>query len=171
MARKYAINQTRTELVILCPGRSENKYDVMITRFHMPNAKSFATANSYAQLLFSPSPSQNRVPSHPIPITPSISKMENPGPSPPPRFIHNHANISPPCTVKEIPGVIHLLTQSPPSLQRAAIDKYFTIDAAFSHPFCRTWSFPNSRLLVAATYRWYKIMSPQIDLTVQSVGT
>lgn len=72
--------------------------------------------------------------------------------------------------VKEIPAVIHLLTQSPPSLQRATIEKYFTPDAAFSHPFCRTWSGLNSRWLVDATYRWYKIMSPRIDLTVQSVG-
>jgi hypothetical protein len=72
--------------------------------------------------------------------------------------------------VEEIPAVIHLLTQSPPSLQRATIEKYFTPDAAFSHPFCRTWSGPNSRWLVEATYRWYKIMSPRIDLTVQSVG-
>ncbi|EMD66173.1 hypothetical protein COCSADRAFT_84215 [Bipolaris sorokiniana ND90Pr] len=72
--------------------------------------------------------------------------------------------------VKEIPAVIHLLTQSPPSLQRATIEKYFTPDAAFSHPFCRTWSGLNSRWLVDATYRWYKIMSPRIDLTVQSVA-
>ncbi|CAN9466737.1 unnamed protein product [Alternaria alternata] len=72
--------------------------------------------------------------------------------------------------VKEIPAVIHLLTQSPPSLQRATIEKYFTPDAAFSHPFCRTWSRPNSRWLVERTYRWYKIMSPRIDCTVQSVG-
>ncbi|EFQ89154.1 hypothetical protein PTT_14695 [Pyrenophora teres f. teres 0-1] len=72
--------------------------------------------------------------------------------------------------VKEIPAVIHLLTQSPPSLQRAAIDKYFTPDAAFSHPFCRTWSYGESRWLVHATYRWYKIMSPKIDLSVESVA-
>ncbi|KAH6839796.1 hypothetical protein B0T12DRAFT_318052, partial [Alternaria alternata] len=72
--------------------------------------------------------------------------------------------------VKEIPAVIHLLTQSPPSLQRATIEKYFTPDAAFSHPFCRTWSRPNSRWLVERTYRWYKIMSPRIDCTVQSVA-
>ncbi|KAH6851391.1 hypothetical protein BKA58DRAFT_415195 [Alternaria rosae] len=72
--------------------------------------------------------------------------------------------------VKEIPAIIHLLTQSPPSLQRATIDKYFTPDAAFSHPFCRTWSRPNSRWLVERTYRWYKIMSPRIDCTVQSVA-
>lgn len=72
--------------------------------------------------------------------------------------------------VKEIPAVIHLLTQSPPSIQRAAIDKYFTPDAEFSHPLCRTWSWPNSRGLIQAVYRWYKILSPRIDLTVQSVA-
>jgi hypothetical protein len=81
------------------------------------------------------------------------------------RSANNNCN-----AVKEIPAIIHLLTQSPPSLQRATIEKYFTPDAAFSHPFCRTWSRPNSRWLVQATYRWYKIMSPRIDLTVQSVG-
>ena len=72
---------------------------------------------------------------------------------------------------KEIADVIHLLTQSPPSTQRQTIDKYFTSDASFTHPFCRTGKWPNSRLLVQIIYRWYKIMSPNIDITVQSVGT
>ncbi|KAF2631819.1 hypothetical protein BU25DRAFT_455237 [Macroventuria anomochaeta] len=72
--------------------------------------------------------------------------------------------------VKEIAGVIHLLTQSPPSTQRQTIDTYFTPNASFTHPFCRTGKWPNSRLLVAIIYRWYKIMSPSIDITVQSVA-
>ncbi|KAJ4356980.1 hypothetical protein N0V95_002852 [Ascochyta clinopodiicola] len=72
--------------------------------------------------------------------------------------------------VKEIAGVIHLLTQSPPSTQRQTIEKYFTPNASFTHPFCRTGEWQNSRLLVAAIYRWYKIMSPSIDITVQSVA-
>ncbi|KAL6707845.1 hypothetical protein ACN47E_003745 [Coniothyrium glycines] len=72
--------------------------------------------------------------------------------------------------VKDIPRVVHLLTQSPPSIQRATIDSYFTPDASFTHPFCRTGKWPNSRLLVAFIYRWYKIMSPTIDITVQSVA-
>lgn len=73
-------------------------------------------------------------------------------------------------TVKEIPGVIHLLTQSPPSIQRETIETYFTRNASFTHPFCRTGSWASSRWLIEMVYRWYKIMSPSIDLTVQSVG-
>ncbi|KAF2739418.1 hypothetical protein EJ04DRAFT_484221 [Polyplosphaeria fusca] len=71
---------------------------------------------------------------------------------------------------REISGVIHLLTQSPPSTQQEAIDTYFTPDASFTHPFCRTGSWENSRFLVHAIYRWYKIMSPKIDITVHSVA-
>ncbi|KAF3035134.1 hypothetical protein E8E12_006207 [Didymella heteroderae] len=72
--------------------------------------------------------------------------------------------------VEEIADVIHLLTQSPPSTQRQTIEKYFATDASFTHPFCRTGKWPNSRLLVGLIYRWYKIMSPSIDITVQSVA-
>ena len=87
----------------------------------------------------------------------------------------------------EITQVIHLLTQSPPSLQQAAIDRYFALDASFTHPFCRTGSFAwdpsislgpygllgnytNSRWLIKGIYRWYKILSPRIQLEVDSVG-
>lgn len=73
--------------------------------------------------------------------------------------------------VKEIPGIIHLLTQSPPSIQEETIETYFTADASFTHPFCRTGSRDNSRWLIWKIYRWYKIMSPRIDMHVQSVGT
>lgn len=72
--------------------------------------------------------------------------------------------------VKEIADVIHLLTQSPPSNQRKTIEKYFSADASFTHPFCRTGKWPNSRMLVQIIYRWYKIMSPSIDITVHSIG-
>ncbi|KAH3944049.1 hypothetical protein HBH98_150890 [Parastagonospora nodorum] len=72
--------------------------------------------------------------------------------------------------VKEIPGIIHLLTQSPPSIQYETIETYFTPTASFTHPFCRTGSHDNSRWLIAAIYRWYKIMSPRIDVSVQSVA-
>ncbi|KAF2799443.1 hypothetical protein K505DRAFT_62869 [Melanomma pulvis-pyrius CBS 109.77] len=72
--------------------------------------------------------------------------------------------------VKQIPGIIHALTQSPPSVQREIIDIYFTPSASFTHPFCRTGSWENSRFLIHAIYRWYKIMSPRIDLTVESVA-
>ena len=72
--------------------------------------------------------------------------------------------------VSEIPGVIQALTQSPPSIQRQTLEKYFTPDASFTHPFCRTGSFNGSRLLILAIYRWYKILSPRIELAVDSVG-
>jgi hypothetical protein len=93
--------------------------------------------------------------------------MENPGQFPLVILRALHPNNP---TVKEIPGVIHLLTQSPPSIQEEAIETYFTPNASFTHPFCRTGSWSNSRWLVGKIYRWYKIMSPRIDMSVQSVG-
>ncbi|KAF2402377.1 hypothetical protein EJ06DRAFT_580641 [Trichodelitschia bisporula] len=77
--------------------------------------------------------------------------------------------------VNDIPSIIHTLTQSTPSTQRATIEAYFTRDASFTHPFCRTGSFAfsprfNSRELIIAIYRWYKILSPRIDLEVTSVA-
>jgi hypothetical protein len=72
--------------------------------------------------------------------------------------------------VREIPSVIRLLTQSPPSLQRATIEKFFIPTASFSHPFCRTWSSTSSRWLIIMIYRFYKILSPRIDVEVKSVG-
>ncbi|PVH97282.1 hypothetical protein DM02DRAFT_473173, partial [Periconia macrospinosa] len=73
-------------------------------------------------------------------------------------------------TVKEISGVVHLLTQSPPSVQRETIEAYFTPDATFTHPFCRTGKWDNSRFLIQVIYRWYKIMSPRIEMNVNSIA-
>ncbi|KAF1983506.1 hypothetical protein K402DRAFT_309050, partial [Aulographum hederae CBS 113979] len=72
--------------------------------------------------------------------------------------------------VQEIESVVHLLTQSTPDLQRQTIEKYFTQNASFTHPFCRTGSFNGSRFLIASIFRWYKIMSPKIELEVNSVA-
>ncbi|KAL2869670.1 uncharacterized protein BJX67DRAFT_319312 [Aspergillus lucknowensis] len=72
--------------------------------------------------------------------------------------------------VAEIPKVIRLLTQSPPSLQETAIDQFFTPSAEFVHPFCRVWSYSGSRWAVKKIFQWYKIMSPHIDLEIQSVA-
>ncbi|OKL63424.1 hypothetical protein UA08_01183 [Talaromyces atroroseus] len=72
--------------------------------------------------------------------------------------------------VREIPTVIELLTESPPTLQASTVEKFFTPNASFTHPFCRTLSFNGSRWLVLAIYRFYKIMSPRIDLQVKSVA-
>lgn len=78
----------------------------------------------------------------------------------------------------EISAIIHTLTQAVPSKQKAAIERYFTPDADFIHPFCRTgsWSltFPfvgytlTSRWAILQIYQWYKLLSPQIDLQVLS---
>lgn len=70
----------------------------------------------------------------------------------------------------EIAGVIHALCTTPPSVQQAAIDKYFTADAEFTHPFCRTLSSPTSRFQISRIFRWYKILSPQVSLKVHSVS-
>ncbi|KAF3404737.1 hypothetical protein DPV78_003310 [Talaromyces pinophilus] len=72
--------------------------------------------------------------------------------------------------VREIRTVIKLLTQSPPTLQASTIEKFFTPNASFSHPFCRTWSFNGSRWVIQAIYRFYKILSPRIDLEVKSIA-
>jgi hypothetical protein len=93
--------------------------------------------------------------------------MENPGNFSTHTLLQWHLTIY---QVKEIPGIIHLLTQSPPSIQYETIETYFTPTASFTHPFCRTGSHDNSRWLIAAIYRWYKIMSPRIDVSVQSVA-
>lgn len=73
-------------------------------------------------------------------------------------------------TVHEISTVIGLLVQSPPALQKQTIERFFTPDAEFTHPFCRTWSWFGSRLLIIKVYQAYKIMSPRIEYEVKSVG-
>lgn len=84
--------------------------------------------------------------------------------------------------VHEIASVIHNLTQNPPSQQTACVETYFTPTASFTHPFCRTGSFGpeylprvggaslSSRWFILKIYQWYKILSPHIDLTVESVA-
>ncbi|KAL1305139.1 hypothetical protein AAFC00_002064 [Neodothiora populina] len=72
--------------------------------------------------------------------------------------------------VREIPSVISQLVSTPPQEQASAIEKYFTPNAQFTHPFCRTGSYSNSRYLISRIYRWYKIMSPRISARVTSVS-
>jgi len=81
--------------------------------------------------------------------------------------------------VKQIEGVIRSLTQGSPNEQAAALNRYFIPNAEFQHPFCRVPPFANvslplvgevnSRQLVLAIFRWYRIISPRIDLKVNSV--
>ncbi|KAJ9254568.1 hypothetical protein DTO195F2_6553 [Paecilomyces variotii] len=72
--------------------------------------------------------------------------------------------------VHEISTVIGLLVQSTPALQKQTIERFFTPDAEFTHPFCRTWSWFGSRLLIIKVYQAYKIMSPRIEYEVKSVA-
>ncbi|KAL2175647.1 uncharacterized protein P884DRAFT_247213 [Thermothelomyces heterothallicus CBS 202.75] len=79
---------------------------------------------------------------------------------------------------QDIKQVVQTLAQGTPDAQRDAIYRYFAPGAAFEHPFCRVPSFKNlhipgvgsfdSRLLIAAIYRWYKILSPKIELEIES---
>ncbi|KIW24499.1 uncharacterized protein PV07_10210 [Cladophialophora immunda] len=72
--------------------------------------------------------------------------------------------------VADIPQIIETLCTAPPAIQRAAIEAYFTPTASFTHPFCRTGSFPGSIWLIIMIYRWYKILSPHIDVAVDGVA-
>ncbi|KAH9828928.1 40S ribosomal protein S7 [Teratosphaeria destructans] len=69
-----------------------------------------------------------------------------------------------------IEPVIRALTQGTPKEQEEAVNKYCTPDFAFTHPFCRTGSFQGSRLVYRYILRWYKIMSPKIDIQINSIG-
>lgn len=72
--------------------------------------------------------------------------------------------------IQDIGPIVHTLCQGPPNEQQAALEKYFLDNAAFYHPFCRVDSFPGSRRRLLAIFRWYKVMSPKIELEIQSVG-
>ena len=72
--------------------------------------------------------------------------------------------------IQDIESVVRALTQGSPKEQEEAVNKYCTNDFAFTHPFCRTGSFQGSRKVYQSILRWYKIMSPKIELNVNSVG-
>lgn len=82
------------------------------------------------------------------------------------------------CSAEEIVPIIHSLTQDFPTQQKETLDRYFTPNANFLHPFCATgsWRFKlfgqewNSRWATLQIYQWYKILSPRIDLEVLSVA-
>lgn len=79
---------------------------------------------------------------------------------------------------QDIKAVLRTLTQGSPDAQHDAIYRYYAPGAAFEHPFCWVPSFNDlnvpgvgkidSRVLVAAIYRWYKVLSPKIELEVES---
>lgn len=71
---------------------------------------------------------------------------------------------------EDIEQVVRTLCQGTPEQQTEAINKYYTPNASFTHPFCRTGSFDGSRNLIHAIYKWYKLLSPKIELDVNSIG-
>jgi hypothetical protein len=72
--------------------------------------------------------------------------------------------------IAEIEGVVRQLTQGSPCEQEQAIERYLTTDFAFTHPFCSVVSFQGSRKVYQSILRWYKIMSPKIELHIKSTG-
>ncbi|KAF7588508.1 hypothetical protein BBP40_005644 [Aspergillus hancockii] len=72
--------------------------------------------------------------------------------------------------VLEISSVIHHLTQSPPAEQLQTIEKFFTPNASFVHPFCRIHHFTGSRWVIKKIYQWYKVMSPRIEMNIHSIA-
>ncbi|QIW94638.1 hypothetical protein AMS68_000156 [Peltaster fructicola] len=72
--------------------------------------------------------------------------------------------------LQDISAIVHKLCQGSPNEQKEALETYFTEDAAFYHPFCRVDSFPGSRGRLLGIFRWYKILSPKIELDIQSVA-
>ncbi|KAL0944380.1 uncharacterized protein CTRU02_202267 [Colletotrichum truncatum] len=80
--------------------------------------------------------------------------------------------------VKEIRTVIRDLVQGTPEKQKNALYSHFVEDASFTHPFCHVPSFGNiqlpflpilnSRLFILMVYRWYRILSPNINMEIES---
>ncbi|KAH9908783.1 hypothetical protein F4778DRAFT_796217 [Xylariomycetidae sp. FL2044] len=80
---------------------------------------------------------------------------------------------------KRVPEIIAALTMGTSDDQERALMDYFLPNAYFVHPFCRVPSFNNinlpfislpipSRWLLLMVYKWYRILSPEIKLTVDS---
>ncbi|KAK4651486.1 hypothetical protein QC762_603280 [Podospora pseudocomata] len=84
--------------------------------------------------------------------------------------------------VNDIKNVIRSLTQGNADEQARTVFKYFAKGASFTHPFCRVPSFKDrqipftnttnldSRAFIIAIYRWYKLLSPRISLSITSVA-
>ncbi|KAI1409674.1 hypothetical protein F5Y13DRAFT_203329 [Hypoxylon sp. FL1857] len=81
----------------------------------------------------------------------------------------------------QIGQIIHNLTIHSRQDQQQALRDYFLPDAYFIHPFCRVPSFGtfkvpytnqilNSRRLISWIYQWYRILSPDIKLEIDSTS-
>ncbi|KAI0022670.1 hypothetical protein F4780DRAFT_160824 [Xylariomycetidae sp. FL0641] len=81
----------------------------------------------------------------------------------------------------QVTAVIRALCQGDPATQEAAVNNYFLPNAYLIHPFCRVPSFGdfalpttswtvNSRWLLLMIYRWYRTLSPEIQLEIDSIA-
>ncbi|KAF8906970.1 hypothetical protein CPB84DRAFT_1704369 [Gymnopilus junonius] len=71
---------------------------------------------------------------------------------------------------KEIISVAYQLTATEsPDVQKAAVERYMTPDVGFKHPVCSVNPGPNSRESVLGIYQWYRVLSPHIDIGIESV--
>lgn len=80
-------------------------------------------------------------------------------------------------TGRDIEGVIKKLTTGTPQVQQDTLRKHFVADAAFIHPFCYVPRFTKAPVLgfsslwvLLCIYRWYRILSPKIDISIDSVA-
>ncbi|KZT18341.1 hypothetical protein NEOLEDRAFT_1125491 [Neolentinus lepideus HHB14362 ss-1] len=71
---------------------------------------------------------------------------------------------------EDIKQVIQLLCSSAsPDIQKATVERYFCPDAEFRHPLCRVPSGYKSREEILGIYQWYRVISPKLSITTQSV--
>ncbi|KAM7204504.1 hypothetical protein V8F20_003620 [Naviculisporaceae sp. PSN 640] len=81
--------------------------------------------------------------------------------------------------VRDVRHVIRSLCQGTPQEQKYAVNRYYLPSASLVHPFCRVPSFESfkvpglgievsSRDLILSIFKWYKVLSPKIDLEIES---
>lgn len=122
-------------------------------------------------------------PTHRLLLRASLSPGWLPAPAPN-GYLHLRVSyrqlIFAPFTVKQINGVVRDLCQGSAKEQTAAVKNYFLPEASFLHPFCWVPSFSNvnvpligavnSRVFIQAIFRWYRLLSPKVDLEIHSSG-
>ncbi|GBE83028.1 hypothetical protein BKA93DRAFT_822490 [Sparassis latifolia] len=70
----------------------------------------------------------------------------------------------------EIPLVIALLTSAAsPDVQKDAVLSFFASDAGFKHPLCAIDPAPDSRQAILAVYRWYGVLSSNVDVEISTI--
>lgn len=78
----------------------------------------------------------------------------------------------------EIRPVIRSLCQGTAAEQQRTLERFFTKDASFVHPFCIAPSFGEghipvlsqltSRDVVKSIFQWYRMLSPKINIEIDA---